>query len=225
MAALSFLLATVAGFASVSAQESACDGACAGTYDKCIGRDIFSLKACCDPDDECVKFNKYFGQCRPKSNPRFDDDWLGVAVDCTECGVETRQIGEFNFASSIYCEIEFLGSLTLSECASTCGNSGNYVACDRPADTAPNTPASCYGYFELFEGGCFMRNPDDTFWTSWLTCPPTLTANTASAVADFGTTDEPASEDAESLAADIAADEEASSGRTMAQREKDMAGK
>ena len=62
--------------------ESACDGACAGTYDKCIGRDIFSLKACCDPNDQCVKFSKWYGQCRPKDNGRFDDDWLGVAVDC-----------------------------------------------------------------------------------------------------------------------------------------------
>lgn len=85
-----------------------------------------------------------------------------------DCGVHTRQVGEFNFVDNIYCDIELLGSFTLQECADTCAN-GPYVACDRPIVDA-NSVVSCYGYFELFEGGCFMRSPNLNF-ESWLTCP------------------------------------------------------
>ena len=75
---------------------------------------------------------------------------------------------EYNFFNDIYCEVTLLGSFTLADCAAQCQN-GPYVACDRFNDDAGVT-ASCFGYSELFEGGCFTRVPNP-FYDSWLTCP------------------------------------------------------
>ena len=73
---------------------------------------------------------------------------------------------EFNFQNDIYCEVTFLGDFTLEDCATQCQN-GPYVACDRFNDASGLT-SSCYGYSELFEGGCFTRVPNE-FYDSWLT--------------------------------------------------------
>lgn len=181
-----------------------------------------SLKNCCDDDFECVKFSKWYGQCRPKASTRFDDDWLGVAVDCTDCGVRTKQVGEFNYDSSIYCEIDFLGSLTLDECTASCA-SGGYVACDRRlrnGRTRPNKRSSCYGYYELFEGGCYKRN-SSTSYESWLTCRSASMASKRTLKG--GVDDSPAELSAETLEADIAADEAASNNGALAQKRLDAA--
>lgn len=84
-----------------------------------------------------------------------------------ECGPQSAQPGEFNFASSDFCDIEFLGRLSLNECDSDCAN-GGFVACDR-FDGPVNGVGSCYGYFEVTPGACSMRN-DNFAWMSWLTC-------------------------------------------------------
>jgi hypothetical protein len=74
--------------------------------------------------------------------------------------------GEFNYVDE-YCDITSLGDLTLADCARVC-EEGGYVACDHLAGS-PKDQLGCYGYFELFEGGCYKRNDNDA-WTSWLNC-------------------------------------------------------
>lgn len=92
-----------------------------------------------------------------------------MARACAVCGVSTLVPNtEFNFEDDIYCEVSYIGAYTLQECAKQCAN-GPYVACDRFNGATPLDEVSCYGYSELFEGGCFKQVPDNNY-DSWLNC-------------------------------------------------------
>lgn len=61
-----------------------CHGDCAPRNRKCAGRadDTDSYKACCDPDQHCVRVNSRKAKCRDKAR-NIPMRWDGSLVECS----------------------------------------------------------------------------------------------------------------------------------------------
>lgn len=66
--------------ADVDMDVPKCGGECAGTYDKCDGKDFDAPLACCEPDYVCYVKNDDYSQCRPMGDSPLG--WYGDVSDC-----------------------------------------------------------------------------------------------------------------------------------------------